>query len=73
MLCFLYRPEQLWILNPRKLLRKLEIKKQVHSGGEAEALVSSAKEISIVKSGKSRIQLLITRLSVGYITLFLTN
>lgn len=44
------RPEQLWILNPQKLLRKLEKKKQTHSGAEAEALVS-AKEFSIIKSG----------------------
>ncbi|GIY20059.1 RING-CH-type domain-containing protein [Caerostris extrusa] len=48
------RPEQLWILNPRKLLRKLEIKKQIHSVGEDEALVSSAKEITIVKAGLSK-------------------
>lgn len=44
------RPEQLWILNPQKLLRKLEKKKQTHSGAEAEALVS-AKEFSVIKSG----------------------
>ncbi|PRD31342.1 UNVERIFIED_CONTAM: hypothetical protein NCL1_23781 [Trichonephila clavipes] len=48
------RPEQLWILNPRKLLRKLEIKKQIHSAGEDEALVSSAKEIAIVKAGLNK-------------------
>ncbi|CAL1265086.1 unnamed protein product [Larinioides sclopetarius] len=48
------RPEQLWILNPRRLLRKLEIKKQSHSAGEDEALVSSAKEIAIVKAGLNK-------------------
>ncbi|XP_015925528.1 uncharacterized protein [Parasteatoda tepidariorum] len=48
------RPEQLWILNPQRLLRKLEIKKPIHSGGEAEALVSCTKEISIVKSDVCR-------------------
>ncbi|KFM68846.1 hypothetical protein X975_25326, partial [Stegodyphus mimosarum] len=48
------RPEQLWILNPQKLLRKLEIKKQTHYGGEAEALVSSAKEVAILKSDTTK-------------------
>lgn len=44
------RPEQLWILNPRKLLRNLENKKQLHSNAEAEALVCLNKEVTIVKS-----------------------
>lgn len=43
------RPEQLWILNPQKLLRKLEKKKLTHSGAEVEALVST-KEFSCIKS-----------------------
>lgn len=49
---FFLRPEQLWILNPQKLLRKLEKKKLTHSGAEVEALVS-AKDVCILKSGNA--------------------
>lgn len=46
------RPEQLWILNPRKIFQKLEIDRQTQPGGsEAEALVSPNKAV-IVRTEK---------------------